>query len=38
MNTMSTSSWMEKVGMTLINAVLLAGLPLALVAILVNAI
>ena len=38
MNTMSTSQWMDKVGMTVINAVLLAGLPLALVAILVNAI
>lgn len=38
MQSMSTSQWMEKAGMTVINAVLLAGLPLALVAILVRAI
>lgn len=37
MNTMSTSTWMDKIGMTVINAVLLAGLPLAVVAILVQA-
>ena len=38
MQSMSTSNWMDKVGMTVINAVLLTGLPLALVAILVRAI
>ena len=37
MNTMSTSNWMDKVGMTVVNAILLAGLPLAVVAILVQA-
>lgn len=38
MQSMSASNWMDKVGMTVINAILLAGLPLALVAILVRAI
>lgn len=38
LQTMSTSGWMDKVGMAVINAFLLAGLPLALVAILVRAI
>jgi len=37
MNAMNTTSWMDKIGMTVINAVLLAGLPLAVVAILVQA-
>ncbi len=37
MQTMSTSNWMDKVGMTVVNAILLAGLPLAVVAILVQA-
>ena len=36
MNTMNASLWMEKIGMTLINAILLAGIPTALVAILVQ--
>lgn len=36
MNTMNLSLWMEKLGMTLINAVLLAGIPTALVAILIQ--
>ena len=37
MNTMNTTMWMEKIGETVINAILLAGLPTALVAILVQA-
>jgi len=37
MNAMNTTNWMDKIGMTVINAVLLAGLPLAAVAILVQA-
>ena len=37
MNVMSTSNWMDKVGMTVINAILLAGLPLAVVAIFTQA-
>ena len=37
MNAFNKSSWMGDVGMSLINAVLLAGLPLALVAILTGA-
>lgn len=32
MQTMNASVWMERVGMTLINAVLLAGLPIGVVA------
>lgn len=36
MQTMNASVWMEKVGMTLINAVLVAGIPTALVAILIQ--
>lgn len=36
MNTMNTTLWMEKIGETVINAILLAGLPTALVAILVQ--
>lgn len=36
MTTMNASLWMEKIGMTLINAILLAGIPTALVAILVQ--
>jgi len=37
MQSMGASQWMDKVGMTVVNAILLAGLPLALVAILVKA-
>ena len=37
MQTMNASGWIDKIGMTLLNAALLAGLPLALVAILVKA-
>lgn len=37
MNTFSKSTWLGDIGMSLINAVLLAGLPLALVAIVVSA-
>lgn len=37
MNTMSTSMWIDKVGHAVINAALLAALPTALVAILVQA-
>jgi len=36
MQTMSASMWMEKFGMTVINAVMLAGLPLALIASLIQ--
>lgn len=37
MNTLNKSNWMGQVGMSLINAVLLAALPLAALAILVEA-
>lgn len=37
MNTMSASLWIDKVGHAVINAALLAALPTALVAILVQA-
>lgn len=37
MNAMNVSAWMDKIGMTVINAFLLAGLPLAVVAIVVQA-
>lgn len=37
MNTMNATRWMDKIGMTLINAALLAGLPLAVIAIVVQA-
>ena len=33
---MHASIWMEKVGMTLINAVLLAGIPSAIIAVLIQ--
>lgn len=36
MHTMNASVWMEKVGMSLISAAMIAGLPLALVAIVVQ--
>jgi hypothetical protein len=36
MNTMKASLWMDKVATTLINAALLAALPIAVVAILVQ--
>lgn len=36
MQTMNASVWMEKIGMTLVNAVLLAGIPLAMAAVLVQ--
>lgn len=32
MHTMNVSMWMDRVGMTLINAILLAGLPIGVVA------
>lgn len=37
MQTMNASVWMEKVGMTVINGILMAGVPAALVAILIQA-
>lgn len=37
MNTFNKSSWMGDVGMSVINAILLAGLPLALLAIITAA-
>ena len=37
MNVMNMTNWMDKIGMTVISAILLAGLPLAAVAILVQA-
>lgn len=37
MQSMNASLWMEKIGMTVINAVLLAGIPAAMIAILVQA-
>lgn len=37
MTAMNATLWMEKIGMTIINAVLLAGIPTAMVAILVQA-
>lgn len=36
MHTMNASMWMEKVGVTLVSALMMAGLPLALVAIIVQ--
>lgn len=36
MNTMNASMWMDKIGTTLVNAALLAALPTALIAILVQ--
>ena len=36
MNTMNASMWMDKIGMTVINAALLAALPTALIAVLVQ--
>lgn len=33
MHTMNVSMWMEKVGVTLVSGLMMAGLPLALVAI-----
>jgi hypothetical protein len=37
MNTFNKSNWMGDVGMSLVNGVLLAGLPLALIVILARA-
>lgn len=37
MNVMNMTNWMDKIGMTVVSAILLAGLPLAAVAILVQA-
>jgi len=37
MNAFNKSTWMGDIGMSLINAVLLAGLPLAVIAIIVAA-
>ena len=37
MQTMNASLWMEKIGMTVINALLLTGIPMAMVAILIQA-
>ena len=36
MQTMNASMWMGKIGMTLINAVMMAGVPAAVVAILIQ--
>jgi hypothetical protein len=36
MQTMNASIWIEKIGLTLVNAVMLAGLPLALLASLIQ--
>ena len=36
MQTMKASLWMEKIGMTVINAFLLAGIPLSMIAVLVQ--
>lgn len=36
MNTMTATMWMDKIGMTVINAALLAALPTALIAVLVQ--
>lgn len=36
MQTLNATMWMEKIGMTLINAVLLAGIPSAIVAVLIQ--
>ncbi|MFT4954038.1 MAG: ABC-type long-subunit fatty acid transport system fused permease/ATPase subunit [Brevundimonas sp.] len=36
MHTMNASMWMEKVGMSLVSAIMIAGLPMALVAIVVQ--
>lgn len=37
MNPLPATNWMDKVGMTVVNAVLLAGLPVAMIIIFVNA-
>ncbi len=37
MNLLNKSNWMGDVGMSLVNAILLAGLPLAFVAIIIKA-
>ena len=37
MNTFNKSTWMGDIGMSVVNAVLLAGLPLALIAVIVAA-
>lgn len=36
MHTMNASMWMEKVGMSLVSGLMIAGLPMALVAIVVQ--
>lgn len=36
MQTLNATMWMEKIGMTLINAVLLAGIPSAIIAVLIQ--
>ncbi len=36
MHTMNASMWMEKVGVTLVSGLMIAGLPLAIVAIIVQ--
>lgn len=36
MHTMNVSMWMEKVGMTVVSGLMMAGLPMALVAIVVQ--
>lgn len=36
MHTMNVSMWMEKVGVTLVSALMMAGLPLAIAAIVVQ--
>ena len=37
MNFMNKSNWMAEVGISLVNAILLAGLPLALISVIVAA-
>lgn len=36
MHTMNVSMWMEKVGVTLVSALMMAGLPLAIAAIIIQ--
>lgn len=36
MQTLNTSIWIEKIGLTAVNAVLLAGLPLALISVIIQ--
>ncbi len=36
MQTMNASMWMEKIGMTVINGILIAGIPASVIAILIQ--